>query len=134
MEFYWLPRSIPELQPLDKAERRRVWREAAHSVRMKPSVLLASFIASMIMAFATGNLFDPGALTWSNLRIHLPIAAGAIYVGWLIYFQVEATVALPCIRKLIGGLCTNCGYDIRASSGHCPECGKEIEGEKLPQN
>jgi hypothetical protein len=30
-------------------------------------------------------------------------------------------------RKIRKGLCVNCGYDLRASEGRCPECGMVME-------
>jgi hypothetical protein len=32
-------------------------------------------------------------------------------------------------RRVSSGLCTRCGYDLRASAGRCPECGGEQRGD-----
>jgi hypothetical protein len=35
-------------------------------------------------------------------------------------------------RRIAGGLCVACGYDVRASAGRCPECGAVTEPAPQP--
>jgi len=78
--------------------------------------------------FSAGKLDLTGTLTcrysalivpyWFLVLVLLPIPAGAFRRGWVTW------------RRKRKGLCLGCGYDIRASTGKCPECGEEIPATK----
>ena len=53
----------------------------------------------------------------------LPTIIFAIPVGWLV---VWTPLRRRRKRKKLG-LCSKCGYDLRASKDRCPECGTEFE-------
>ena len=61
-----------------------------------------------------------------NDKLHLPY--------WSLLTLAATTSALLiflCIRSLRRarrGFCLSCGYDLRGSTGTCPECGAEIAG------
>jgi hypothetical protein len=50
------------------------------------------------------------------------------FVAWpfLLPFLFWLRTALHTRQRLRHGLCLHCGYDVRASSGHCPECGNVL--------
>jgi hypothetical protein len=49
---------------------------------------------------------------------------------WAVAILLGLTAAVPLARlavvrrRLARGLCLSCGYDLRASTGRCPECGR----------
>lgn len=48
---------------------------------------------------------------WPFALLSLGLAAACLYRIWVLSSRMHT------------GLCTNCGYDLRASEGRCPECG-----------
>ena len=63
-----------------------------------------------------------------------------LVLGFPFWFvaMVSALLAWRCRRRLQrlrmpAGLCRSCGYDLRASSERCPECGKAITNPTINQ-
>jgi hypothetical protein len=61
--------------------------------------------------------------------------------GLPFWFLMLAAVVLPALRlvvylrrrrRLNTGFCQDCGYDLRASPGRCPECGKAVNSPDRP--
>lgn len=76
---------------------------------------------------------------WERLLIYLQVfllitaLGSAVWVGlyvvlWLTDLPGEARrgyLQRKAEQRRRLGLCQNCGYDLRASEGRCPECGSE---------
>jgi hypothetical protein len=71
---------------------------------------------------------DPGWIMVRGWEIALPMAypmaaAAVLPVGWMIgRLRLRARRG----RRLRANLCGECGYDLRATVGQCPECGTAV--------
>jgi hypothetical protein len=74
-----------------------------------------------------------GGGTWSGTMhmvvVHdwLPVAAAVLLPAALLYRRVQ-------MRNRRPGLCTICGYDLRATPDRCPECGAVPEKSETLSN
>jgi len=66
-------------------------------------------------------------LEWRTIpkTLHWPIIIGGVPL--VIICNVVLNRWSLQRSRMTAGLCTNCGYDLRASKDRCPECGKAIE-------
>jgi hypothetical protein len=78
-----------------------------------------------------------GPVRWWRIAKHNPLA-GLTRDGWFVqihHWLLAVILAIaPALalwqfarrhRRMRVGLCANCGYDLRATPGRCPECGAE---------
>ena len=58
---------------------------------------------------------------WLQRSLTFPLSLPALFFALLpaVYLRRRHRI----VRRRAGGLCPTCGYDLRASSGRCPECG-----------
>jgi hypothetical protein len=79
---------------------------------------------------ANGTVPFTAQLNARYMAVALPYWFLTIVFGVLPLAPLKA--ALRRLRRRRGGLCVACGYDIRASTGRCPECGADIPERATP--
>ena len=62
---------------------------------------------------------------------YFPIWVIALPLNYILVSKVRRVLRFR--RRIRSGLCTNCGYDLRASEGRCPECGQSMTRAGEPQ-
>ena len=105
-------------------------------------------------------LDDSGAMTYMRMtlvpesvwKLEMPNEKGPVFRAdpiWRVPYGWVTTLALvlpSCqllallarrrrrARRIENGLCSGCGYDLRASSAKCPECGHVPADGKIPRD
>lgn len=79
----------------------------------------------------TVPLHFPGGGTYGKRHVALTLAV-AFAVFWITYVAIEVIPHARRRRRAAAGRCLHCGYDLRASTRRCPECGAKFRGNHDP--
>src|SRR5579863_10485677 len=112
MPFYWSYKSVPELASLPRKRAKVVWEECINSAPFSSLELVFNCIGVVgtILLLALPLRMSFLTISWSSwwLGAFVVWTQGFFYVNR----HLRAERALPELRKRIGGLCPNCGYDL----------------------
>lgn len=80
-----------------------------------------------LAGFAFGTVaWDPPMQSWRVWSLTIPLwGLAAVLAVPPFLWELRYRRMLRRFWRIRGGLCANCGYDLRATSDRCPECGTE---------
>lgn len=88
------------------------------------AILGLGFIAGMIWLFV--HIHASNVKQLAGFVFFMLAAAGVL---WVIELKSERQR-----RRYLENRCIHCGYDLRASKGRCPECGKHFPPSLWPED
>lgn len=127
--------NLPELSPLAKAERRKVWKETYQRTMKHKHVLWTWPVALLVFAAIVslgfwfhGSRFNPG-LPHMVVGMMSGAIGGATVAA--IMWTMHSRVIQRSLWRQLPHLCSACGYDLTGNtSGVCPECGRTIDEKR----
>jgi hypothetical protein len=127
MPIYFSANSVPELAVLSKLRRKAIWKEC-RTLRPRWFAVVQTLAPATVMMGAMLLIFNRNSsnalrpfLRLSIFAILCQVTITALILLVANHFRIISI--LPEIRKRVGGLCNQCGYDLRGSPERCPECG-----------